>query len=417
MIRYSKICLIIACSLSGAVLFAGCSDRNANAGPSVHFSQVPLAEEGGPDRLTPITGHVFGARPGQQIVLFAQEGPWWIQPRADQPFTQIQPDSSWRGKTHFGEKYAALLVDPGYQPLPKMDFLPGEGSGVVAIAVTNGLPPFWQTWWFLLCFALGIGILGTILFRIRVQKLTTQLMLRLEVRLAERTRIARDLHDTLLQSFHGLLLSFQTVHDLLPTRPEEAKEILASAIDQAEQAITEGRDAVQGLRSSTVETNDIAEAIKSIGEELANGTTSQPPPVFRLEVEGMSRNLHPILRDEVYRTASEALRNAFRHAQARKIEVEIHHDDRKFRLRVRDDGKGIDLDVLGGDGRAGHYGLYGMRERAKLAGGKLAVWSEIDSGTEIELTIPAAVAYAKPPSRFWWSDQLSRKWKSKRKRA
>jgi signal transduction histidine kinase len=127
-----------------------------------------------------------------------------------------------------------------------------------------------------------------------------------------------------------------------------------------------------------------------------------------MAVEGTPRNLHPILRDEVYRIAGETLRNAFRHAQARQIEVEIHYDARQFRLRVRDDGKGIDPEILGEDPRPGHFGLHGMRERAKIAGGQLDVWSELDSGTEVELSIPASRAYATPSTRrSWWSGKGS----------
>jgi len=118
-----------------------------------------------------------------------------------------------------------------------------------------------------------------------------------------------------------------------------------------------------------------------------------------VKVEGESRDLQPLVRDEVYRIGGEAVRNCFRHSQATRIEVDIHYDRRVLRLRVRDDGKGIDPKVLSEGGRAGHFGLPGMHERAKLVGGKLAVWSEADSGTEVELTIPASVAYAKPPER------------------
>jgi signal transduction histidine kinase len=228
------------------------------------------------------------------------------------------------------------------------------------------------------------------------------LNVRVEERVNERTRIARDLHDTLLQSFHGLLFQFQAATYSLPERPEEARKMLERSLDQAEAAINEGRDAVQGLRSSTLESVDIAEAARTMGQALVTVGDDQASTAFSVDVEGTPRNLQPILRDEVYRIVGEALRNAFRHAQARQIEVEIQYDDRQFRLRVRDDGKGIDPKLLGGDGRAGHYGLHGMRERAKLAGGELTVWSERDSGTEIELTIPAAVAYATPPRRFWW---------------
>ena len=124
-------------------------------------------------------------------------------------------------------------------------------------------------------------------------------------------------------------------------------------------------------------------------------------------MEGASRNLHPILRDEVYRLAAEALRNAFRHAAAQNVEVEIRYDEKYFRVRVRDDGKGIPSDVLRGDGREGHYGLPGMRERAKLVGGKLAIWTELDSGTEIELNIPGARAYVKSTRTFWYFGKRS----------
>jgi signal transduction histidine kinase len=238
-------------------------------------------------------------------------------------------------------------------------------------------------------------VLGT-LHRLRLRQLERQFNMRLEERLYERTRIARDLHDTLLQSFHGLLLRFQGATNLLPERPEEAQKMLEGALDRAEQAITEGRDAVRGLRSSTVLTNDLASAINTSGEELATGEANPHHAVFHLGVEGASRELHPISRDEVYRIAVEAIRNAFKHAQAQRIEVEIQYQEQQFRLRVRDDGKGIDGKFVNEDGGQGHYGLRGMRERAKLLGGKLTVRSEPGSGTELELSIPAANVYATP---------------------
>ena len=147
---------------------------------------------------------------------------------------------------------------------------------------------------------------------------------------------------------------------------------------------------MQGLRSSTVVANDLARAIGTFGEGLAADHTGANGPQFRVHVEGKSRDLPPLVRDEVYHVACETLRNAFRHAQARRIEVEIRYDPRQFRFRIVDNGKGIDPAVLRAGGRAGHHGLPGIHERAELAGGKLSVWSRFDSGTEIELTIPAA---------------------------
>ena len=224
----------------------------------------------------------------------------------------------------------------------------------------------------------------------------------LDARVDERTRIARDLHDTLLQSFHGVLLRLQTISQLMRERPAEAQERLESTIDEVAEAITEGRDAVQGLRESTVQSNDLAVAISTLGEELATGSTSQRPG-FRVAVEGEARDLHPILRDEIYRIAAEALRNAFQHAQARNCEVEIRYDDERFRMRVRDDGKGIDPAILSRQGTEGHYGLPGMRERATLIGGKLTVWSEVDAGTEVELSVPTSSAYTADRRPFWFS--------------
>ena len=117
-----------------------------------------------------------------------------------------------------------------------------------------------------------------------------------------------------------------------------------------------------------------------------------------MAVQGTSRDLHPILRDDIYRIAGEALRNSFRHAHARRIEVDITYDDSQFRLQVRDDGTGIAQAVLADD-RRGHFGLAGMRERAELVGGRLEVWSEVGAGTEIDLTIPAARVYAAAGAR------------------
>jgi signal transduction histidine kinase len=268
---------------------------------------------------------------------------------------------------------------------------------------------WYQTIWFRVSCVGAFGLLLWALYQLRLQQLARQFNIRLEERVGERTRIARELHDTFLQSFYGLLLHLETASSMLPARPEQAKQRLDSTIDQAAQAITEGRDAVRDLRSSTVETNDLAVAIRAVGEELSTGGTRQNAAVFQVEVEGTPRNLHPILRDEVYRIAAEALRNAFRHAQARQIEVELRYDETQFRLRIRDDGKGIDPKVLGGDGHAGHYGLPGMRERAKLIGSKLTVWSELDSGTEIELCIPASIAYTASPRQSWLSETFFRK--------
>ncbi len=257
-------------------------------------------------------------------------------------------------------------------------------------------PAYYQTTWFRVTIALGVlGVLW-LLYQMRRQQLQREFNASLEARVEERTLIARELHDTLLQSFQGLLLRFQTVANLLPARPRDAKQKLEDAIDLTAQAVTEGRDAVQGLRRTT-QTNDLALALNAIGQELAADPAGKDSTEFHVEVEGTPRHLHPILRDEIYRIAAEALRNAFRHADARQIAVEIRYDNRLLRVRIRDDGKGIDPKVLAEGGRDGHFGLHGMRERAQIIGAKLDVWSERASGTEVELSVPASKAYL-PPS-------------------
>jgi signal transduction histidine kinase/ligand-binding sensor domain-containing protein len=256
-------------------------------------------------------------------------------------------------------------------------------------------PAYYQARWFqALCFAAALALLGVI-YRLRVLYLTRQFSIRMDERLGERMRLARDLHDTLLQSFQGVLMKLSAVPYVMRDRPEKAEEMLEGIIERARQAVAEGRTAVQGLRSSTQITNDLARAFGAIGEELAAGQNDQNRSEFEVQVEGKSRELPPLVRDETYRIGCEALRNAFQHASAKRIEVEIHYEKWQLRLRVQDNGKGIDPQVLGEGGRTGHHGLPGMHERARLVEGKLAVRSEIGSGTQIELTIPAAVAYAK----------------------
>ena len=192
-------------------------------------------------------------------------------------------------------------------------------------------PAWWQmgSFWAAIGLLVAGGIWGG--YRMRLRQLARQLDVRFEERLAERSRIARELHDTLLQSFQGAVLRFRAVTYMLPDRPADARATLENAIDQARQAIVEGRDAVQGLRSPAIATNDIAVAIATLAETLSTDDGSQSPPVFQVNVEGTPRDLPPIVQDEVYRIAGEALRNAFRHARASRIEVEIRYDQSRFR--------------------------------------------------------------------------------------
>jgi ligand-binding sensor domain-containing protein/signal transduction histidine kinase len=265
------------------------------------------------------------------------------------------------------------------------------------------LPPWWATRWFRITCLVLILLLVWGVHRYNLHQLTIQFNVRLEERVSERTRIARELHDSLLQGFQGLMFRLQAVRNLLPGRASEAVQALDIALERGDKAIAEGRDTVSDLRQSIVGESDIAQALAALAEELAPQSGHGAVPGVRVLVEGEQKELNPMVRDEIYRIGREALRNAFRHAKAQKIEAEITYGDSEFLLHVRDDGNGIDPHVTNQGARAGHWGVPGMRERATSFGGKLEVWSEVGAGTEVELTVPGAIAYGKSETRrrFW----------------
>ena len=310
-------------------------------------------------------------------------------------------DESWQ---EAGSRTEAIYtrVSPGTYTF---HVIASNGDGIWTDPVTSRsftvLPAFYQTRWFAAAVTAAVLLLLIAIYRLRVRQFDA----RLQERVNERTRIARELHDTLLQSFHGVMFRFQAAANVLPDRPLDAKQRLETALKQGTQAIREGRDAVQGLRDSTAITNGLAVALRALGEELAAIEGSGAPggtATVGVAIQGTPQALHPIVRDDIYRIGSEALRNAFRHARARRIEVEIRYDAHQFQLRVRDDGRGIDAGTLDAH-RAGHFGLPGMRERAEQIGGHVEVWSKAGMGTEVAFTIPGATVYAPRTRRYVWS--------------
>lgn len=258
--------------------------------------------------------------------------------------------------------------------------------------VLEQLPFLYQTWWFMLLASASAFSLAFSVYRLRVRQITREFNVRLEERVNERTRLARDLHDTLLQSFHGLMLRFQAVSKMLPEGT--AKENLEKTLERADQAVAEGRSTIYDLRSSVTTSNELSEAVNAVGNELSTEGAAE----FGVVVEGPTRELHPIIRDEIYRIAREVLRNAFKHAHARHVEAEISYGPRVFRLIIRDDGEGIPTEILE-QGRPGHYGLRGIRERARQVGAELTIWSRAGAGTEISLSLAGSIAYGQPPRR------------------
>lgn len=378
------------------IALSGCRTQRTNAGPYLEFVKVPLADEGGPDKLDVIEGRVIGDHSELQIVLFARSGAWYVQPFADEPFTQIQADSRWRSSIHLGTEYAALLVEPGYQPPPVIDTLPDKGEGVIDVASMKGEPVFWQRWWFLLLCALASLSALSAIYIYRLQRSSRQLKIRFEERLADRTRVAQELHDTLLQ---GVISASMQLHIAVDHLPEDlpAKPSLTHVLQILSQVVDEGQSALQRLRSpGNSDSLDVEEAFSRIRQEFA----LEDQIDFRVTVEGQPRPVHPIIRDEVYRIGREALLNAFRHSNAKRIEVEVIYKSRHLRVIIRSNGCAIDPKALQSE-REEHFGIAGMHERAQWIGARLKVRSRGANETEVELSVPGDVAFQSQPSRNW----------------
>jgi signal transduction histidine kinase len=223
-------------------------------------------------------------------------------------------------------------------------------------------------------------------FVFRLPPMTEETRSSFNERQAERMRIARDLHDTVLQGVLSASMQLDVAADQLPAN-SPVKPRLIRVLELMGRAIEEARHAVQGLRSPTTEFHDLAEVFARIPQEVG----AEERINFRVLVLGSARQLHPVIRDEIYRIGREALVNAFRHSRASCIEVALEYGARRFRLIVRDNGCGIDPHVLHA-GRDGHWGLPGMRERAEKLGAKLRVWSRTSAGTEIELSVSNGIA-------------------------
>ena len=271
----------------------------------------------------------------------------------------------------------------------------GEPGAMVRIRI---LPPWWGAVWFRLLSTLAVVAVLWMLYLFRLQQVAAELRGRMEERLGERERIARELHDTLLQGIQGLILRFQAAAVRIPNS-EPARQLMDSALDRADEVMAEGRDRVRHLRVSVGPTKDLAKAFTQAGQELSRGTNVE----FAVVVEGDVRPLHPLVLDEAYWIGHEALVNAFQHAEGTRIEVEIAYDQNKWRIRVRDNGRGIDSQVLESGGKPDHWGMSGMRERATKIGGQMQIWSRPEAGTEVELSVPGSKAYRTSRSRSAWT--------------
>ena len=276
----------------------------------------------------------------------------------------------------------------------------GAWKGPEASMLFEIKPFFWQTWWFRVALLTAFALAMILLYRLRLLQLTRQMNMRFEERLAERTRIAQDLHDTLLQGFLSASMQLHVAARQLPA-DSPAKPRVTRVLELMGQVIEEGRTTLKGLRSTDSSSRGLVQSFSAIQAELPEGRHID----YRVTVEGQSLPLQPVIRDEVFHIGREALLNAFRHSQAKTIELELEYGQKQLRVLVRDDGRGIDPQMLH-SGREGHWGISGMRERAEEIGAGLKLWSREGAGTEVELSIPARIAYVSDSSRRgrrWWS--------------
>jgi signal transduction histidine kinase/ligand-binding sensor domain-containing protein len=312
-------------------------------------------------------------------------------------------DSDWQDGGTRREAAYANLRDGDY--LFQVSASNGDGTWSEQPAELRfSIPPtFVQSRWFVLiaaALALALGWLG---YALRTRAIARRLRLLLEERHAERERIARDLHDTLLQSTQGLIINVQGLVARLPKGDGVRAEVEA-LLDRADDVVLEARDRVRGLRANGTGGLGLLQALDALGQDLAAGSDV----IFRVVPSGRPRALRLDAADELLCIGREALLNAFRHAQARQIEVELSFGASELTLSVRDDGIGIAAEVLARGHRPGHWGLPGMRERIQNMGGQLHLASEVPAGTELRVTVGAGRAYADAapaharPRRWRW---------------
>jgi signal transduction histidine kinase/ligand-binding sensor domain-containing protein len=264
------------------------------------------------------------------------------------------------------------------------------------------LPAFYQTQWFRLLCALVLIILAWGAYRLRVWQVTTNLRGRFEERLKERTRIAQELHDSLIQDVMGISLQIEVTDELLPA-DFPAKQPLARALGLCKSALHAGRRALNDLRSAPLSAADLVKSFSQSANELAKDSGT----VIDVIVEGHERPLKALTGNDVLQIGRQAIINALQHAHATRIHVLLSYGEQQLRIRVQDNGCGINEETLN-LGRPGHYGIAGMKERAERLGGSISIRSRVGEGTEVNLTVPAHLLYPDGLPRS--SSRLADKW-------
>lgn len=299
-----------------------------------------------------------------------------------------------------GQRRQAFYTDlpPGAYRFRVAASLDGHAWEEAAPLAFTVKPAFYQTSLFMLLVVALMALSLWMLFAWRLVHVKTQMRTLFDERHAERERIARELHDTFLQAVQGLMLRFQSAMERIPPT-EPARELMEQALDHADEVIIEGRDRVTTLRMGEPKAANLEDAIRQAGEDGARDTAT----AFRLTVEGARRPLDRAVREEILRLSKEAIANAFAHARASHIDVNVTYGRRHLTLSVVDDGTGFDVDMLSGSSPVGHWGLQGMHERATNLRARLTFSSRPGIGTAVELLVPADIAFrdAPGPWRRW----------------
>ncbi|TDR39219.1 signal transduction histidine kinase [Tahibacter aquaticus] len=296
--------------------------------------------------------------------------------------------SDWQDAGSRRQAFFTALTPGDYRFEVAARYAQGPWSETPATLAFRVLPAWYQTWWFRVALASLVLLAFWLAVAWYFGQAARRARARMEERIGERERIARELHDTLLQGVQGLLLRVHAVSESLPPAQATTRDAIEQALDRAEHMLVEGRDRVRGLRAHATGDIDLASELRNLVAE----TGDRCAVAIALLIEGGVYPTQAAASEEIYFIASEAVANAVAHAAATRIDVTLSYSPRKLRLRVRDDGCGVPAqwrEAESEPGTAGHFGLQGMRERARRIGGTLLLHSSEGGGTCIDFQIPA----------------------------
>ncbi|MFZ6720455.1 triple tyrosine motif-containing protein [Undibacterium sp. Ji49W] len=329
--------------------------------------------------------------PGSSVLQFDYTSPALSIPeRMRFRYRLEEVDTEWQDAGGRRNAYYSNLAPGNYRFSVTSTDYNGKWSDIITTVDFVIAPKATQTWWFKALCVLSLLTVAHIAYRWHIRRLGRQMVGRLQERVNERERIARELHDTLLQSVQGLVLHVHAALLKLPAR-DTARLQIETALQQADEVLDEGRERIRELRGEDAGKVSFADAVLAAAARLQHGDAGP----IHLTISDSARQLNVTIYEDALAIVTEAVANAYTHARATRIEVEIHYGKREFRCILRDDGVGIPAAVLNDGGRQNHWGMCGMYERAARIKAKLVVHSREGSGTVWQLDVPAALAYTR----------------------